>query len=78
MSSDKIIRFGGGAEELPEDLREMEQILLRAADLEQFDAAEQELDEADLELIAAAGPATPYQCFVDKLRKAENKKEPEQ
>lgn len=57
-------------DEIKREKQEMEKLVEQIADYMNFmEPVEEELSEEDLDLVAAAGPGTPYERFLQKLNK---------
>ena len=54
-------------EEIPEELKAIDQRLKRVSDLQCFDGCSDELGEDELELVTAAGGSNPYKDFIKRI-----------
>lgn len=57
----------GEPEEIPEELKAIDQRLKRVSDLQCFDGCSEELGEDELELVTAAGSSNPYKDFIKRI-----------
>lgn len=57
----------GEPEEIPEELKAIDQRLKRVSDLQCFDGCSEELGEDELELVTAAGGSNPYKDFIKRI-----------
>ena len=67
MEPDQIKNINHMPEEIPEELKAIDQRLKRVSDLQCFDGCSDELGEDELELVTAAGGSNPYKDFIKRI-----------